>query len=239
MIRLLPNLPDNTIGLAASGHVTGRDYEEVVIPAVEAALGKHKKLRLLYELGNDLTGFAPAAMWDDMKLGMSHLSAWERIAVVTDIEWIANATNIFRLAMPCPVKVFPLGERCFLLLILALAPALADASFNSAPCRTFGCHFMMAGVLGGMIGGLPISGLIFIGLHMGFAHPRRSKVRQLFLGGFVGLVAFEIAAAAGALYTVTIRGAPGWQGFLAAYVLLAILSALYARSAPRSAPEGD
>jgi hypothetical protein len=111
MISLLPHLPDHIIGVAASGQVTGADYERVLIPAVEAALKKHPKLRLIYELGNDLTGFAPGAMWDDMKLGMAHLSAWEKVAVVTDIGWIANATNLFRFVMPCPVKVFAMKDR--------------------------------------------------------------------------------------------------------------------------------
>ncbi|MEP6971644.1 MAG: STAS/SEC14 domain-containing protein [Betaproteobacteria bacterium] len=111
MITLLPNLPDNTVGLAASGRVTGGDYEEVLVPAVEAALKKHKKLRLIYELGSDFTGFAAGAVWDDMKLGMAHLSAWERVAVVTDVGWVANATNIFKFVMPCTVKVFSLKDR--------------------------------------------------------------------------------------------------------------------------------
>lgn len=111
MITLLPNLPENTIGVSASGRVSGTDYEEVLIPAVEAALKKHKKLRLIYEISDDFTGFAPGAMWDDMKLGMAHLSAWERVAVVTDIRWVANATNMFRFVMPCAVKVFSLKDR--------------------------------------------------------------------------------------------------------------------------------
>ncbi len=111
MITLLPNLPGNTIGVSASGRVSGADYEELLIPAVETALAKHKKLRLIYEISNDFTGFAPGAMWDDMKLGMAHLSAWERVAVVTDVSWIANATNMFKFVMPCTVKVFSLKDR--------------------------------------------------------------------------------------------------------------------------------
>ncbi|MEO8215568.1 MAG: STAS/SEC14 domain-containing protein [Acidobacteriota bacterium] len=111
MITLLPNLPENTIGISASGRVSGADYEAVLIPAVETALEKHKKLRLIYELSDDFTGFTAGAMWDDMKLGMAHLTAWERVAVVTDVSWIANAANMFRFVMPCPVKIFPLKDR--------------------------------------------------------------------------------------------------------------------------------
>ena len=66
----------------------------------------------------------------------------------------------------------------------------------------------------------------------------------MFLGGLVGLVVFEIAAAAGAYHAVWrhppgYRGGSPWEAFLVAYTLLAILSVLYVRSAPRSAREGD
>lgn len=42
---------------------------------------------------------------------MAHLSAWERVAVVTDVSWVANATNMFKFVMPCTVKVFSLKDR--------------------------------------------------------------------------------------------------------------------------------
>ena len=64
--------------VVARRRVSGTDYEEVLIPVVDAALKRHKKLRLIYELESDITGFAPGAMWDDMKLGVGHLSAWEK-----------------------------------------------------------------------------------------------------------------------------------------------------------------
>ena len=124
------------------------------------------------------------------------------------------------------------------LLLAILIPVVAHASFNAAPCGTFDCHFQEMGILLGVIGGLPVSGLIFILLHVGLAHPVRSRIKQIFLGGFVGLVGYEVAAAAGAYYAVW-RHPPGyrqvypWEAFLVAYALLAILSVLYTRSAPR------
>lgn len=106
MIEPIPNLPDNVVGFVASGQVTASDYESVVIPAIESALKTQGSVRVLYQLGPAFTGFSPGAMWDDMKLGMAHLKAWERIAVVTDIDWVAGAMRIFRFAVPCPVRIF-------------------------------------------------------------------------------------------------------------------------------------
>jgi hypothetical protein len=135
------------------------------------------------------------------------------------------------------VKQMAIGPRFFLLAILF--PMVAHASFNAAPCGTFDCHFQGVGIFLGLIGGLPVSGVVFLLLHMGLAHPERSRITQMFLGGFAGLVAYEVAAAAGAYYAVW-RHPPGyrqaypWEAFAAAYVLLVILSVLYTRSAPRA-----
>jgi hypothetical protein len=106
MIELLPDLPDHVVGIVASGQVTASDYETVLVPAIEAKLAGHGKLRILYQLGPAFTGFTVGAMWDDLKLGVAHLKAWEKVAVVTDVDWIANATRLFGFAMPCPVKAF-------------------------------------------------------------------------------------------------------------------------------------
>jgi uncharacterized BrkB/YihY/UPF0761 family membrane protein len=130
-----------------------------------------------------------------------------------------------------------LSRRSVWLLLLSLLPGLAHASFNGAPCHTFECHFQTVGIFLGLIGGLPISGVIFIGVHMGFAHPQRSKVRQMFLGGLMGLIAFEIAAVVGAAYAMEQPGGAALPGFLGTYALLAVLSFLYVRTAPRSASQ--
>ncbi|RKX40707.1 MAG: STAS/SEC14 domain-containing protein [Verrucomicrobia bacterium] len=106
MIASIPDLPGNVLGFEASGKVTGKDYETVLIPAVEEKLKAFSKIRLLYYLGSDFSGYELEAMWDDAKIGLKHLAAWERIAIVTDTEWIRSATRIFGFAMPGHVRVF-------------------------------------------------------------------------------------------------------------------------------------
>jgi hypothetical protein len=106
MIDRLPNLPDHVLGFLASGQVTASDYESVLIPAIESKIKERGSVRVLYQIGPAFSGFTAGAMWDDAKVGMMHVKAWEKIAVVTDIDWIARAIGIFRFAMPCPVKVF-------------------------------------------------------------------------------------------------------------------------------------
>lgn len=109
MMQVIPDLPGNVVGLVTSGHVTAGDYERVAIPAVEAALAAHGRVRLLFQV-REFDGFAPGAVWDDLKMGMGHFTAWEKIAVVTDVDWIRASTRLFAVLMPCPVKLFANAE---------------------------------------------------------------------------------------------------------------------------------
>lgn len=106
MIETIPGLPENVLGYNARGAVTAKDYETVIIPAVEALFAREKKVRFLYHLGPEFTGFEVAAMWDDAKLGLTHFTGWEKMAVVTDVAWIRITIEAFGLAMPGRVRVF-------------------------------------------------------------------------------------------------------------------------------------
>ncbi len=110
MIERIQDLPENILGFMAKGEVTGDDYESVMIPAVEEMLTRQKKLRLLYCLGEDFSGFEMKAMWDDARIGMRHFTAWERVAVVTEVEWIRTAMKVFGFVMPGQVCVFSNNE---------------------------------------------------------------------------------------------------------------------------------
>ena len=98
------------------------------------------------------------------------------------------------------------------------------------------CHFEMIGILLGFLGGIPISGVIFAVLHMAFSNPVRSRTKQLFLGAFVGMVAFEVAAAGAALMAAIGQTNAGHNqsypliGFAVPYLAMAALSVLYVRT---------
>jgi len=106
MIEKIKGLPAHVLGFNAKGKVTAEDYEKVLIPAVEKELKENKKVRFLYHIGKDFDSFEAGAMWDDAKVGLSHYSAWEKVAVVTDVEWLRVTMKVFGFAMPGHVRVF-------------------------------------------------------------------------------------------------------------------------------------
>jgi hypothetical protein len=110
MLEKIPGLPDSVIGIKASGEVTGDDYRNVLIPSVDAGLKGGHKLRLLYVLGGDVTGISAGAAWQDTKVGLGHYTQWERVAVVSDKEWLRHSVDIFGYLIPGEIKAFTLAE---------------------------------------------------------------------------------------------------------------------------------
>lgn len=106
MIQRIQDLPEAVLGFRASGTVTDQDYEAVIIPAVDHALERSGKVRLLYHLPPDFEGFDPHALWDDAKIGLKHLTSWDRIALVTDIGWLRRTTKALGFVMPGEVRVY-------------------------------------------------------------------------------------------------------------------------------------
>ena len=104
MIERLDDVPDGVIGLRASGEITADDYRDVMGPVLDAAL-ERGGVRLLYVL-DEHTKFSPGALFADLKFGAGHLKGWERLAVVSDADWLENSIKAFGWMMPGEVKVF-------------------------------------------------------------------------------------------------------------------------------------
>jgi hypothetical protein len=110
MLTLIDGLPDHVVGVRASGEVSDDDYEDVLVPAIDAARARHDKIRLLYVLGEAFTGYEADAMWEDAKLGMRTFTAYDRIAVVTDATWMRRAVTALSWLMPGEARAFHVGE---------------------------------------------------------------------------------------------------------------------------------
>ena len=113
MIERLNDMPAGTVGFRATGEIESEDYDEVLAPALRRALEAGGGLRTLYVI-EDLEEIEPGAWWADSKLGFDlgvrHHEALVRSAIVTDISWIAGASNMLAWMIPGGVRIFRLVE---------------------------------------------------------------------------------------------------------------------------------
>lgn len=101
--------PDS-IGFEAIGKVTAADYKEFLIPVFERYTTEGKKLRFLFLLGQEFTGFSKEAAWEDFKTGMKNIRIFEKCAVVTNVHWLQHLTRFFGSMIPCSVKAYNLED---------------------------------------------------------------------------------------------------------------------------------
>ena len=109
MIKELTGLPQGVIGFEIADRIRAEDYRDVVLPAVERAAA-NGEVRFLIVIP-DFDGMSGGALWQDLKLGIEHIRAFKRIALVTDIGWIQHLTGLFGWMTPGETKTFSLAER--------------------------------------------------------------------------------------------------------------------------------
>jgi hypothetical protein len=106
MIEKIEGLPDSVIGLRATGTVSRADYQAMVGPALDEGLKRASKLRMLFQVGPDFEKFEAGAIAADAATGLRHPFSWERVALVTDVDWIGRSAGLFGFLMPGDFEVF-------------------------------------------------------------------------------------------------------------------------------------
>jgi hypothetical protein len=108
VVETIEDMPPGTIGFRAVGELTREDYREVLEPALRTAL-EAGEVRMLFVVPDKFEMDTGALIEDaktGLQLGLGHLSAWKRTAVVTDVGWVARAIKSFSFTAPGEVKVW-------------------------------------------------------------------------------------------------------------------------------------
>ncbi len=112
MIEVLSDMPKGVTGIRVSGRLLGDDLREFK-PTMENLL-KTDQLRIVEVIANDYEGFGPGGLVEDLKLGFGalfqHHSAFKRIAVVSDKEWVAHTLHALAWMVPGEIAIFGLDE---------------------------------------------------------------------------------------------------------------------------------
>lgn len=113
MIELLPDMPEGVTGIRVSGRLLGDDLRKVK-PAMEDLLKTGGDIRIVEVIASDYEGFGPGGLVEDLKLGLGtvlrHHSAFKRIAVVSDKEWVVHTLHALAWMVPGELALFGLDE---------------------------------------------------------------------------------------------------------------------------------
>lgn len=107
MFRPMENTPADLVAFEAEGRISDSDYKDILVPAIDAAVAAHGKVRIVLRFGPAFEGYTAHAMLDDALLGLAHWSHFERLAIVTDVDWIDHGLRLFAPLIPGKTRVFP------------------------------------------------------------------------------------------------------------------------------------
>src|SRR5262249_42457829 len=92
------------------GEITAEDYRDAMEAPVKAAGAGGTPVRMLFLLGDGFESFSGGAMWEDARFGLTKDVRWDRIAFVTDVDWMRRAGMGFRSMVPGKFKLSRIAE---------------------------------------------------------------------------------------------------------------------------------
>jgi len=110
MLRRMTDMPAETIGFEAVGEVEDDDWEHMVEPVLRREIAEGHKVRLLYLLGPDARDVEGDAMKADTGFRARHATSFDRVAVVSDEDWMRPALGALSFLVPGKAKGFPVHE---------------------------------------------------------------------------------------------------------------------------------
>jgi hypothetical protein len=106
MLRRMSDMPAGTFGFEAVGEVEDDDWEEAVEPVLRREMAEGQKIRLLYLLGPEAREIERDAMKADTGFRARHATSFERVAVVSDEDWLRPAVRGLSFLLPGKAKAF-------------------------------------------------------------------------------------------------------------------------------------
>jgi SpoIIAA-like len=113
VVEIIGNMPVGALGFRISGRLTREEYFRILDP-VRELLERGDKVSFLIVTEPDFHGLDLGALWEDLKaagsVGLKHRASWDRLAIVTDKDWMRHAISAFGWLSPGELRVFEPDE---------------------------------------------------------------------------------------------------------------------------------
>jgi SpoIIAA-like len=110
MLRPIQDMPAGALGFEAVGTVEDDDFEDTVEPALRREIDAGRSIRMLYLLGPDVREYDGDALAEEVKFAARHARSYERVAVVSDRDWLGPALGVLSALVPGQLRAFRLDE---------------------------------------------------------------------------------------------------------------------------------
>ena len=98
------NVQDNIVSMSVLGRFTIEDYKEFE-DAVLYGIKFQGVVNLLIDL-RDMLSFSVDVAWEEIKFSRDHANDFDRVAILTNNEWIAWSAWVNRLFVDADIRLF-------------------------------------------------------------------------------------------------------------------------------------
>ena len=110
MLTLISNLPPFAVGVTAQGEITKKDFETVMIPALEKASKECPAINFMMVFETSVKNFTVGAWLQDVKVNVGFFLKWNKIAIVCNENFLQKISTISNVIIPGEVKNFELHQ---------------------------------------------------------------------------------------------------------------------------------
>lgn len=106
MVELLPGYPDHVVAYKATGIVNENEYSAVVMERVDEVACRYPKINFIVVLRTDFENYSFSAFVDYLIISFEHFGKWNRMAIVTNENWVRFAYRLINFFVPGKIKCF-------------------------------------------------------------------------------------------------------------------------------------
>lgn len=110
MVELLTDLPPHVAAYKAIGAISKEEYEQVVMHRVDQVAAEYGTINFLVLLETGMENYSIGAFIDYIKVSFEHFSKWNRMAIVTDQEWVGKAYNALSYLVHGEIRSYPVKD---------------------------------------------------------------------------------------------------------------------------------
>ncbi len=94
------------VAFRATGDVHKADYDNILIPAVDALVQKQGRINFMLVLDTPVSHFSIGALMKDLGVGWKHFTKWHKMAIISESGAINTFTDLFSYIAPGTSKGF-------------------------------------------------------------------------------------------------------------------------------------
>lgn len=110
MVELLTDLPAHVAAYKASGAISKEEYESIVMTRVNEVAAHHNKINFLVQLQTGMENYSIGAFIDYVKVSFEHFTQWNRMAIVTDQQWVRRAYDALSYIVHGEIRTYELKD---------------------------------------------------------------------------------------------------------------------------------